>query len=158
MPQTSLSENGMSASSFTCDPLIIDCVQEAIIHMKSSQQQCNISRIFKYLKEKMPDNERVMKLTEKCLISQLELAVRDGILSRKFSTSSSNASSSLESSQSPSHKSKNLNAHTVYKLPLLSSHLSSSKLDTEQVNMIEFYYMRLHLCIIITFNDLQRID
>ena len=70
-----------------CDEEIINHVQDAIVHIKQSQQQCNIARIFGHLKERLAGHAKIGRLTEKCLIRQLEMAVRDGILSRKYGSS-----------------------------------------------------------------------
>ena len=70
-----------------CDEEIISHVQDAIVHIKQSQQQCNIARIFGHLKERLAGHAKIGRLTEKCLIRQLEMAVRDGILSRKYGSS-----------------------------------------------------------------------
>ena len=77
------SDNGPS-----CDQVIINHVQDAIISIKALKEQCNISRIFKHLKENLPADEKIKVLTEKCLIRQLEMAVSEGILSRKYGSTS----------------------------------------------------------------------
>lgn len=110
-----------------CDQKIVNYVHDAILDIKSLKQQCNISRIFSYLKEKMPDNEKIMNLTEKCLIRQLDMAVKEGILSRKYGSSASGDSQKLSSTKSHHHSHKNSN---VYKLP---SRESTSKNEDQVI-------------------------
>ena len=86
MAQGSSREDLKEAVIFNCDRQLINLVQQAIIRIKNQRQQCNLSRILAYLKNNSNGNEKVSALTDKELIRQLDLAVRDGILSRKFNS------------------------------------------------------------------------
>ncbi len=124
--------------TLTCDPVIIDHIQDAIISIKKLKQQCNITRIFLYLKENLPNNEKIKNLKEACLIRQLEMAVTDGILSRKLSSSLNKSSKRNSSGQiSPSNRLNIVSESQVLKLPVSDFTL---KKDTLQVN---------HLCLFI---------
>ena len=123
-----------NAPPLVCDPVIINHVQEAIIHIKASRQQCNIPGIFVYLKERLPDNDKIAALTEKNLIQQLELAVREGILSRKYT-------SNMKDQVSPSSKLVTTYCspppQIVYKLPKPESFLTH--IENDQVGC--FFYI-----------------
>jgi hypothetical protein len=88
-----------SPSSFSSDFTLIQYVQEAIQYIKNQKQQCNVKSIFSYLKQNHNDYSKVQTLTERELMNQLELAVKDGVLSRKFGGNQkpSNASSTCNS-------------------------------------------------------------
>lgn len=104
-----------------CDKILINHVQDAIKTIKNSRQQCNIKSIFTYLREKMPTDEKIAQLTENELMRQLELGVREGILSRKFG-----------SDYYWQHKSPVKNSNqTTYSLPLINDTDSSSSSGTE---------------------------
>lgn len=109
-----------------CDEDIINYVQDAIISIKALKQHCNISRIFSYLKEKMPDNEKIADLTETCLIRQLELAVEDGILSKKFKRSMSGSENKTNGLSSNYRLNIEDNASQVFKLPVSDFTLQES--------------------------------
>lgn len=106
--QTASAPNKPDDVTMKCDQAIVNYVHEAIITIKSLKQQCNISRIFSYLKEKIPDNEKIIKLTEKGLIKQLDLAVKEGILSRKYGSSANGDSNKISSKSHHSHKTSNI--------------------------------------------------
>ena len=114
-----------------CDRDVIDHVQEAIIHIKASRQQCNIPGIFAYLKERLPDNDKIAALTQKNLIQQLEMAVREGILSRKYTNNN------MSEQVSPSSKLVTTYCSTppqiVFKLPKPESFLTH--IENDQVNL-----------------------
>lgn len=104
-----------------CDEEIINHVQDAIVKIKQTKQQCNIARIFKYLKEELSGDEKIAQLTEKCLIRQLEMAVRDGILSRKYGSSvsaSGDEQTVVARSQSASVAAAGNKVNVVFKLPV----------------------------------------
>ena len=79
----------------SCDIDIIKFVSLAINKIKDSKQNCNVSQIFKCLKEQNPNDEKIIHLTEACLTQQIELAIRDGILSRKYNCSLIGSSDSM---------------------------------------------------------------
>ena len=72
-----------SSTHHLCNKVLINYVKDAIKTIKHLRQACDIKSIFNYLREHMPHDEKIIKLNEKELMHQLELAVRDGILSRK---------------------------------------------------------------------------
>jgi len=86
----------------------------------------------------LPNNEKIKNLKEACLIRQLEMAVTDGILSRKLSSSLNKSSKRNSSGQiSPSNRLNIVSESQVLKLPVSDFTL---KKDTLQVN---------HLCLFI---------
>jgi hypothetical protein len=69
------------------DQVLIQYVKEAITTMKQEKQICNLKTIFDYLKRNKKSN-RISNLSEKDLFIQLEMGVKEGILSHKFGASS----------------------------------------------------------------------
>ena len=118
--------------TLTCDPVIINHIQDAIISIKNLKQQCNITRIFLYLKENLSNNEKIKGLTDTCLMRQLEMAVTDGILSRKLSSSLNKSSKGNTISQkSPNNRLNIAPEPQVFKLPVSDFSLKN---DSLQVN------------------------
>ena len=76
--------NGMGGSQpQLCDKILVDYALDAIKIIKKLHQKCDIKSIFSYLREQKPKDEKILHLTEKELVRQLNLAVSDGILLRK---------------------------------------------------------------------------
>ncbi|RNA32496.1 hypothetical protein BpHYR1_029333, partial [Brachionus plicatilis] len=95
-----------------CDPQIIKYLQETIQYMKQKHLQCNLKSIYQHLKQNYTDKcELIAALSEKDLMNQLELAVDEGILSRKFA---------------PSNTTTKINCQ-MYHIPKLSSDSSSER-------------------------------
>ena len=100
-----------------CDPKIIKYVQETIQYMKQNKLQCNLKSIYQHLKQNFADKYRLIGvLSEKDLMNQLELAVQQGILSRKFASSNTSKLSSQ-----------------IYQIPKLNS---DSDTDRQNLNLI----------------------
>ena len=76
-------QTSLSPSKQVCDKILINYAQDAIKTIKNLHQQCNIKSIYSYLRENKPNDEKIIHLTEKELVRQLNLGVGDGILSRK---------------------------------------------------------------------------
>lgn len=121
--------------SSECDSILIKYAQEAIQSIKQHQHQCNLKSIFTFLKANYSSYHLVESLTEKELMSQLELGVKCGILSRKFG-----ASSTSNPSQQPNQNSQKSNSFInspIYNLPLFDdqpSHLSET--ERQDLNLI----------------------
>jgi hypothetical protein len=75
-------------------------VQDAIQHIKKERQQCNVKSILGHLKLHHSDNKLVGTMNERDLMNQLELGVKDGILSRKFRSNQATSSAATPSSSS----------------------------------------------------------
>lgn len=93
------------ATSSSIDQQLIQFVQEAIHHIKSQKQQCNVKSIFAYLRQNHNDYGRVATLTERELMNQLDTAVKDGILSRKFGGGSGSSNPTSQSNSNTSNSS-----------------------------------------------------
>ena len=119
-----------------CDPAIISHIQNAIISIKNLKQQCNITRIFIYLKENLTDDEKIKNLTEACLIRQLEMAVSEGILSRKISNCLNKTSKCNNSQISASNTLNIVSQPQVFKLPVSDFSLKN---DSVQVRHLLIY-------------------
>jgi hypothetical protein len=132
------------------DPLLIQYVQEAIQYIKAQRQQCNVKSIFAHLRHHHSDFNKVVTLTERELMHQLELGVKDGILSRKFGsaaptgtapaafkTVSSGGSSTPVSpvkSMRSTNSSNNLQSSAEIKLPNLDQAVAEK--DKRDLNLI----------------------
>ncbi len=114
-----------SNTHLLCDKVLINYVQDAIKTIKHLRQACDIKSIFNYLREHMPNDEKISKLNEKELVLQLELAVRDGILSRKGNSDWQQKSPVKQAAASPN----NSTISGVYVLPDLASDRSKSLND-----------------------------
>ena len=75
------------------DKTLIQYIQDVILQIKKDHVQCNLKSIFNYLKQQHADYAAVQELNEKELMKQLEMGVRDGILSRKFGGNNSSSNS-----------------------------------------------------------------
>ncbi len=158
MAATTASTSDTNGNTGLCDQLLIKYVQEAITLMKKEQQQCNLKSIFTYLKRNyLSIYERIEQLTERELMKQLELAVKEGILSRKFGGSSSSSSSSSKpvetqigtsSSSSPSSTTNVIGSPSsskLFKLPVWSA--NETKLTSDQANTRQHINLILQLLI-----------
>ena len=90
-----------SPGSCSSDSTLIQYVQEAITSIKALRQQCNVKSILTHLRQHHSDYPNVNTLTERELMHQLELGVKDGILSRKFNSNTPPVSSTLPATSSP---------------------------------------------------------
>ena len=89
----SIDTNHQQQQQQLADKTLIQYIQGVILQIKKDHVQCNLKSIFNYLKKQHADYAAVQELNEKELMKQLELGVRDGILSRKFGGSSNNSTS-----------------------------------------------------------------
>ncbi|CAF0870228.1 unnamed protein product [Brachionus calyciflorus] len=105
-----------------CDTELIKYVQETIQFMKQNKQQCNLKSIYQHLQDNFSNIYKLInRISEKDLMIQLELAVQEGILSRKFASTSSTQTSK-----------NNNNNNQVYNIPLLNE----SQKNRHDLNLI----------------------
>lgn len=134
----------ISPSNPKCDVNLIHHVQSAIQSIKQQQQQCNIKSIYLYLKTNLSHlYPRINTLTEKDLIIQLELGVREGILSRKYSgnctpTSTGSSSNSTSPNRSPTSISSLSCLTSMHNIPTyIIPKINYNNLTTTTVNNIK---------------------
>lgn len=125
-PKPKLEPPSSSPSKLQCDHKLIQHVQDAIVYIKDQRQQCNLKSIFQRIKAVNSDHPKLATLTEKELMKQLELAVKDGILSRKLG-------GSLNGPAKPALKSPTSTSQ-VYKLPNMREPLS--ELDRQHLSLL----------------------
>ena len=145
-PKTSETMSSKQHHTSTVDPVLIEYVQQAIIYIKKEKQQCNLKSIFGYLKQNKTNESCVVSLTEKDLMKQLEMGVKEGILSRKFgggnnnqtpqkqqtmpSTQSSQMSESL-SITTTTTTTTNQPARIKYFLPIVNDNIAINSLENK---------------------------
>jgi hypothetical protein len=130
------SESSMSKQQSTpkVDPILIKYVQEAIIYIKEEKQQCNLKSIFSYLKQNKANESCIVSLTEKDLMKQLEMGVKEGILSRKFGGNNQTPQKPTMSSSQPiqaSQMSESNPTRTKYFLPIVNHSVAMNALDNQ---------------------------
>lgn len=118
-----MSSDQLSSDQLKCDLAIINYVQDAILSIKELKQPCNITRIFCFIKQKHSEDKKVTALTEPELVRQLELAVTDGLLSRKLrnnlpcDTSNGMDRTNSEINKKGRASKMNITSSHVFKLP-----------------------------------------
>jgi hypothetical protein len=106
-----------------CDRELLKHVMDVIQEIKNAKRQCHVHSINEQLKEKYRDiYPRVRQLSDKDLMRELDMAVKEGILSKKFRQS--NAADSTPQSTSPSSTAASIS----YRLPRLET-LNDDKQD-----------------------------
>lgn len=85
-----------TAATRGCDRELINYVLEVIQEIKSAKQQCQVNSINERLKRTYGHvYPAVLRLTDKELMIELDMAVKEGILSKKFRQNDSSSSSSV---------------------------------------------------------------
>jgi hypothetical protein len=118
-----------------CDSQLIKYVKETILLIEKSQLQCNVLSINAHLKANYAHlYPKILKLTENQLMYELDLAVKDGIMWRRFGNTAKRSGD--HHTDHTDHSSSSLSTHQpkkVVRLPRLES-ASQTKNEKEETN------------------------
>lgn len=119
-----------------CDRELIKHVMDVIQEIKNAKRQCHVHSINEHLKEKYRDiYPRVRQLSDIDLMRELDLAVKEGILSKKFRQS--NAADSTPQSTSPSSTAASLATHRLPRLETLNDDKQDERDKKDSSNLIQ---------------------